>query len=109
MSETPAPGPSSKPLATTVSSSNFNVIFENALKEYEKKTGHSLIAHPFATQLQECDSPEAILVILQDQVDQFTQSRSRDERLQRWLSPTINVLHAFTETLGEGIGLVNTV
>lgn len=73
------------------------------------KTSQRLIAHPLATQLQKCNSPEAVLVILQHQIDQFTQSRRRDERLQSWLSPTINVLHAFTETLGEGIGLVNNV
>jgi hypothetical protein len=73
----------------------------------QKKTRQHLTAHPLATQLDKCDSPAAILAILQDQVDQFDQSQSRDERLQRWLSPTINVLVAFTEMLGEGISLVN--
>ncbi|KAH8980416.1 hypothetical protein EDB92DRAFT_1820571 [Lactarius akahatsu] len=57
--------------------------------------------------LQACDSPAAILTILQEQVDQFKQSRSADERLHKWLDPTINVLYAFSQTLGEGVGLVN--
>ena len=107
MSQPPAPGPSSRPPKPTVSNSNFNLIFEKALKEYKKKTKQPLTTHPLATQLDKCDSPAAILAILQDQVDQFNQSQSRDERLQRWLSPTINVLLAFTETLGAGISMVN--
>jgi hypothetical protein len=107
MSQSPAPGSSSKPPTATASSSNFNIIFEKALKEYKTKTRQRLTAHPLATEFDKCDSsPTAILAILQDQVDKFNQSRSKDERLQRWLSPTINVLLAFTETLGEGISLV---
>jgi hypothetical protein len=109
MSQSTAPDSSlgSKPAAPTASSSNFQLIFEQALKLFTKKTKQDLTAHPLATQLQACDSPAAILAILQGQVDQFNQSRSGDERLHRWLSPTINVLQAFSETLGEGISLVN--
>ena len=107
MSRPPSLGSSSKIPITTESSFKFKNIFEKALKEYNKKTKQNLIAHPLSTQLQRCDSPAAILNILQDQVDQFNQSRSADERLRKWLSPTINVLYAFSETLGEGISLVN--
>ncbi|KAH9046660.1 hypothetical protein EDB84DRAFT_630033 [Lactarius hengduanensis] len=32
--------------------------------------------------------------------------RSHNERLWSWLNPTINVLYAFTATLGEGVGLI---
>ena len=103
MNQSPAPGPA----AQTASSPNFLVIFEEALKLYTKRTKQDLTAHPLATELQTCDSPAAILIILQGQVDQFNQSRRGDERLHRWLSPTINVLQAFSETLGEGISLVN--
>ena len=92
--------------ATAASASNFNAIFEKALKAYTKKTKQDLTANPLATQLQECNSPEAIMTILQDQIDQFRQSQRGDERLQKWLSPTINVLYAFSETLGRGVGLV---
>jgi hypothetical protein len=88
-------------------SPNFKAIFEKALKVYTKKTKQDLTAHPLATQLQECDSPAAIVTILQDQIDQFRQSQSGDERLQKWLNPTINVLYAFSATLGQGIGIVN--
>ena len=107
MSQSPAPGSSSKPPIPTASSPDFQVLFEKAKKLYKKKTKQDLTAHPLATELGKCDSPAAILAVLQGQVDQFNQSRSSDERLHRWLSPTINVLQAFSETLGEGISLVN--
>ncbi|KAF8258960.1 hypothetical protein EI94DRAFT_1814243 [Lactarius quietus] len=106
MNQYPDPSLSSKPTPPTAFSSNFKFIFNKALKEYRKKTKQKLTAHPLAAHLDKCDSPVAILAILQDQVDQFIQSRSGDEQLQRWLVPTINVLHAFSETLGEGISLV---
>ncbi|KAH9161011.1 hypothetical protein EDB89DRAFT_1914149 [Lactarius sanguifluus] len=95
-----------KSTATIPPASNFNVIFEKALKAYKKKTKQNLLDHPLATQLQACDSPAAILAVLQDQVRQFEQSRSSDEGLRRWINPTINVLYAFSATLGEGVGLV---
>ena len=109
MSQTPSPSPGSfsKPSTTTESISNFNVIFEKALEAYRKKTRQRLTTHPLATQLDKCDSPAGILAIVQDQVDQFNQFRSGDERLRRWLGPTINVLLAFTDVLGESISLVN--
>ena len=109
MSQSPAPaiGPFSKPPTLSTSCSNFTVIFEKTLKEYKWKTKEDPTAHPLAAQFQACNSTADILAVLQDQVDQFSQSRNSDERLQRWLNPTINVLYAFLETLGAGISFVN--
>jgi hypothetical protein len=87
-------------------SSNFQSIINNALKVYEKRTKKDLLAHPLASQLQACGSPGDILAVLQQQVLGLDQSRSRDERWTKWLDPTVNVLFAFSETLGTGVGLV---
>ncbi len=95
--------------STPTSSSNFQSIFNAALKAYEKKTKNDLLAHPLAAQLQACNSPADILAVLQDRVKEFDQSRSAGERLSRWLNPTINVLYAFSATLGEGVGLVSPI
>ena len=92
-----------KPLPTTRSSSNFRVIFERALKTYQKTTKQDLSAHPLASQLQGCDSPASILTMLQGQVGLFTQSQIGSERLKNWLNPTINVLYAFSATLGGSL------
>ncbi|KAH9013201.1 hypothetical protein EDB85DRAFT_983713 [Lactarius pseudohatsudake] len=96
---------SQSPLPTT-SSSNFDSIFRTAFKAYKKRTGHDITSHPFAAQLKTCNSPDAILAVLRAQVDDFDQSRRDDERLTKWLNPTVNVLYAFSATLGEGVGLV---
>ncbi|KAH8986717.1 hypothetical protein EDB92DRAFT_1818199 [Lactarius akahatsu] len=90
----------------TTASSNFRTIFVAALKAYEKKTKTDVLTHPLATQLQSCDSSSDVLAVLRDRVNEFDQSRSHDERLSSWLNPTINVLYAFTATLGEGVGLI---
>ncbi len=92
---------------TAAASSRFQAVFNAALKSYQKQTKQDLIAHPLASQLQTCDSTSAILAVLQDQVREFDKARSGDERLTKWLNPTVNVLYAFSAALGEGIGLVS--
>ncbi|KAI0280353.1 hypothetical protein BGY98DRAFT_1095521 [Russula aff. rugulosa BPL654] len=87
------------------SSSNFQSIFNSSLKAYDNKTKNNLLNHPLAAQLQPCDSPNAVLTVLQDLVQQFDQRRTSDERLNNWLNPTVNVLYAFSDTLGKGVGL----
>jgi len=87
-------------------SPNFQLVFNNALKAYEKQTKSDLLSHPLAADLQACQSPSAILAVLQQQVQELDRSRTSDERLTNWLEPTVNVLYAFSETIGEGVSLV---
>ena len=87
--------------------SNFQSVFNAALDAYEKKTKTKLLTHPLATQFQSCDSPTAILSVLQDLIEQFDRRRRSDERFTNWLNPTINVLYAFSSTIGQGVGLVS--
>ncbi|KAH9014711.1 hypothetical protein EDB84DRAFT_1443729 [Lactarius hengduanensis] len=88
------------------SSTNLQAIFYASMKEYEKKTKKDLLAHPLMAQLQTCNSPTDILAVLRTQVQQFEQSMSNDDKLTKWLNPTVNVLYAFSAALGEGVGLV---
>lgn len=81
---------------------SFKVILEAALDSYNKKTKQNLQAHALLTQLASCDSPTTILNLLRGQVNP-----DADEGLKKWLNPTINVLYAFSVTLGGGVGLVN--
>jgi hypothetical protein len=85
------------------SSSNFQLIINNALTVYEKRTKKDLPAHPFAAQLQTCGTPAAILSILQEQVQGLDRG---DERWSKWLDPTVNVLFAFSTTIGAGVSPV---
>ena len=89
-------------VASSSSGSNFQLILSNALDKYKKRTKNDLITHPLAAQLQSCDSPNAILAVLQG----IDQSRSNDERWSRWLDPTVNVIYALSSTVAAGLGLV---
>jgi hypothetical protein len=89
------------------SSSNFQSVFNAALEAYEKKTKCKLLSHPLVAQLQSCDSPIAILSVLQHLIQQFDHRRSNNEKLTNWLNPTVNVLYAFSDVIGRGVGLVS--
>ena len=84
-------------------SSNFRLIFDNALKAYQKRTKNDLLTHPLAGRLKDCNSASSILTVLQEQVPDLNESRRSN---MKWLDPTVNVIHAFSETLGEGVGSV---
>jgi hypothetical protein len=96
----------SNPTASTSSSSNFQLIINNALDSYKKRTKNDLLSHPLAAQLQPSKSPSEILAVLQEQVQGLDQSQRSDERWTRWLNPTVNVLYTLSATLGEGVGMV---
>ena len=91
--------------STTASSSKFQLIINDALKVYNKRTKNDLLLHPLATVLQNCESPDDILAILQQQVQGLDQSRSGDDRWTKWLDPTIHVILTFSQTAGT-VGLV---
>jgi hypothetical protein len=91
------------------SSSNFQSIFDAALKDYKEKTKKDLLAHRFTAQLQNCDSPSAILDVLNKQynIQQFIRSQSDGQRSKQWLNATVTVLCGLSGALGEGVGMVN--
>jgi hypothetical protein len=91
---------------SAAASSKFQLIINNALDTYRKRTKNDLLTHPLAAQLQTCRTPVAILAILQQQVQGLDQSQRGDERWSKWLDPTVNVLFTFSSTIGAGVGLV---
>jgi hypothetical protein len=95
------------PSTSAILQSNFMSIFNASLESYKRKTKNDLASHPLLPSLQSCESPEAVLTILRDQVPAFSQSRNGDDRLTKWVTPTVNVLYSFTETIGQGVGLVS--
>ena len=93
--------------STSTASSRFQVIFNDALKLYQKQTKKDLTTHPLASQLQSCNSTTAIIAVLQGQVREFDEACSDDERLTKWLNPTVNVLCAFSAAVSGGVSLVS--
>ena len=102
MNQAPASISLPQPSAIT-SSSGIEHIFDAALKSYKKKTKKDLKSHDLFKQLENCDSPATILAKFQ--TTHFDDSSQKD-RMNRWLVPTLNVLCAFSNTLGEGVSLV---
>ena len=96
----------SKTTTTADTSPRFQALFQTALKSYQKQTKADILAHPLLFQLQSCDSTAAIVAILQGQVRDLDKSLSGDERLTKWLNPTVNVLSAFSATVSRGVSLV---
>ena len=88
---------------STSSSPNFQLIFNNTLEVYKKRTKNDLLAHPLVIQLQTCTSSSAVLALIHQQLRGL---QREDDRLTKWLDSTVRVLYAFSETLGEGVSLV---
>jgi hypothetical protein len=89
------------------SPSNYQSIFDSALEAYEKKTGKDLTKDPLLRSLETCNSPDAVLTILRAQILGPGQPHSSSDKFTTWLNPTVNVINAFSLTIGGGVGLVS--
>jgi hypothetical protein len=93
------------------SSSQFQAIFNAALKEYSQKTGKDIATDPITAELRCCSSPDAVLNLLQEEAQAFNDFRNgnRQAQLMRKLKPTVHILLALSasEVLGNGIGSVS--
>ena len=88
--------------------SNFQLLV-NALGDYLDQTGIDLSQNPLAEKIQLSNTPNAILEILEEREKAFKEYRDSNRRLISCLSPAVRVLHAFSATLGEAIGLVSVI
>jgi hypothetical protein len=88
------------------STSNFQLILD-ALDDYTKQTGIDLTKNPFAEILQNCNSPDSILQLLQDKAQAFKDYRDGNYKLINWLSSAVQVLHSFSGVLSEAAGVVS--
>jgi hypothetical protein len=66
--------------------SNYQHIFSVALQSYKKRTGNDLTSNPLLPRLETCNSPDAVIALLREQIPGFDQSRSVNdsERLSKW-------------------------
>jgi hypothetical protein len=77
---------------TFVSFTSFEAIFNAALTQYTKRTGKDLRNHPLASKVDNCDNPESILDIFQEQAQTFDEFKNGDTKLFKWLKPVVGVL-----------------
>jgi len=90
------------------SSSSFRSLFDVALQDYENQTGTKLVDHPFAKQLEKCDSVDSISSALQEHARRFCEFRGEDGKIMKSLKCAVQVLYNLSTStvLGEGIGIV---
>lgn len=94
-------------MSDQLGSSHLQSLFDAALKDYEAKTGIALDKHPFAEELQNCDSVESVTTVLNKQTETFNEFRGKDKILKP-LKNTLSVLHKLSAAaeLGKDVGLV---
>jgi hypothetical protein len=92
----------------TTTTSNDQLIIR-ALADYFKETGIDLSSNPFAIAIEQSNSPEAILQLLQQREKAFKEYRDGNRRLINCLSPAVKVLQAFSGILGEAVSLVSCI
>ena len=88
--------------------SNFQLIID-AFDDYTRQVGLDITENPFADALRGCDSPNAILELLQGKADAFKNYRDGypSRTLMNWLKPVVQVVHGFSGVLGPTISLVS--
>jgi hypothetical protein len=97
---------SSVPSAST-SRSDFASVFNAALIFYKRKTKKDLASHPLLPSLQSCESSADILTVFRENIPALNQSQNSDDKITKWVTPTVNVLNGFSNILGQVVGLVN--
>jgi fungal STAND N-terminal Goodbye domain len=90
----------------TSSTDNVQLII-GALADYAKETEIDLSQNPFATNLEQSNSPEAILQLLQEREKAFKVYRNDNRRLINCLSPAVKILHRFSGILGKAASQVS--
>ena len=86
--------------------SNFQLIVD-AMVDYTKMTGIDLSKNPFVAMLEQSNSPEAILQLLQGRQKAFMEYRDGNRRLINYLSPAVKVLQALSGIMGQAVSLVS--
>jgi hypothetical protein len=95
-------------LMSQSSSPTFQALFNAALQDYKDKAGTSLVDHPFAKQLESCESVNSITAILREQAQSFREFRENDGKLMKALNSSVDVLcsPSISSALSETIGLI---
>ena len=87
--------------------SNFKPILD-AVDKYAVQTGINLNEHPFADKVKDCDSPSAVLSLLQENLKAFKDYRDNNRKFIQYISPVVEFVHTFSGILGEATGLVSS-
>ncbi|KAF8268996.1 hypothetical protein EI94DRAFT_1699814 [Lactarius quietus] len=85
--------------------SNFQSIID-AFDKYAEQTGINLQENAFADKVKGCNSSDAVLVLLQENLKAFKDYRDKNRKFIDCLSPVVQFVHAFSGILGDAAGLI---
>ena len=80
--------------------SNLQLISE-AVDKYVEQTGINLQENPFLDKVKGCDSPDAVLLLLQENMKGLNDNQDKNRRFIDCLGPVVQFVHAFSAMLGE--------
>ncbi len=80
----------------TSSTFNVQVIIDAALADYAKTTGTDLSKTPFAAAIEQSNSPEVILQLLQEREKAFKEYRDGNRRLMKCVSLAVKIIQSFS-------------
>ncbi|KAI9454078.1 hypothetical protein F5148DRAFT_1230964 [Russula earlei] len=83
-------------MTTPGSLSMIQSVLDQGLVEYRRRTHRDLSTHPLTAQLADCESPEAILAVFQEQLQGFSRFRDRSGGSLR---ATVHMLHNLSGTM----------
>ena len=92
----------------TTSTPSFQLIID-AFDDYAKQVGEDLTKNPLADALRACDSPNAVLELLQEKANAFKEYRDGNHKLIGYLKPVVQVVQGFSGVIGTAISLVSRI
>ena len=89
--------------------SNLQSILTAALEKYTAQTGKDLQNHPLTAEIRRCKSPDDILRVFQAKAREFDEFRNEDSRLNKYLNPIVDGIHALSNNpvLNAGISVIS--
>jgi hypothetical protein len=91
-----------------MSPSNLRLI-RDALDAYVEQMKIDIKDNPFAQQVKDCDTPGAILQLLEKNRDEFKEYRDKNRKSIDCLRPVVEFVHAFSGILGDAASLVSSL
>ncbi|KAH9046108.1 hypothetical protein EDB84DRAFT_1467680 [Lactarius hengduanensis] len=88
-----------------MSSPNFQLI-RDALDNYAEKMMINLKDNPFAEEIKGCDSPGAVLQLLERNRNDFKEYRDKNRKFIDCLNPVVRFVHSFSGVLDGATSLV---
>jgi hypothetical protein len=93
-------------LSTSSESSVLRSLLKEAVKEYEKKVGTSLIEDQLAIRLRSCETIESINEVLEERAQAFREFRGHDRhpKMIKSIKRAVHVLHTIFTGPGNSLG-----